>query len=81
MDSKGQGQFLGLYKNPKLIGDSKIIKALPEHQAYLNAPEEQIKKIIVSKENVPLEERTSKQDPRFYNEKGIRDYDNSQGKW
>lgn len=80
LDGKLTGQWLGLYNNPKIITEPQIVKNNQQLQAYADANEAKLEAIIQSKKTSVCEERTSKNDSKFFNENGTKDYDFFQGK-
>lgn len=76
MDVKGTGQYIGVMDYPKIISFLEIIKRRAEYQAYLDKHETKLDEIAASKKNAICEDRTSKDDSRFYNENGTKDDEN-----
>jgi len=77
LDGTAGEQFIGAYNNPKIItGDSKLVRELPEAQSFVDKYEEQLRKIKAEKSKAIREDRTTKEDSRFYNENGTKDAEN-----
>lgn len=67
-DTKGTGQYVGVMNHPKRISSPKILKKKPEYQGFLDKNENKL--------DATCEDRTSKDDARFYNENGTKDDEN-----
>ena len=76
MDAKGTGQYIGVMDYPKIISKEEIIKRRYEYQTYLDKHEAKLDQIAASKKNAICEDRTSKDDSRFFNENGTKDDEN-----
>lgn len=57
------------------------MREVPQNQGYVDKHEAKLEAITKMKQETISEDRTSRNDSRFYNENGTRDYENFQGKW